>query len=232
MSTSIAPAQLQALFPAAAAVYLLQVCDELNVAPEAYGLDTAPRKAHFFAQIRQESGAGLDAMVESLAYSPQALISTFGYYRGRPAEAAKDGYDRDPVTRRTRRAAAQQTIANKAYGNRNGDGDIASGDGWRFRGRGLVQVTGRANYAAIDAQCRTLYPGLAVDFVDDPDAMGVFPGSVRSAVAFWVMNGLHKLADRGTTGADVDRITAVINAKTDSYADRRANFITALNAFR
>jgi putative chitinase len=232
MATLITTAQLKAIFPAAAPDYLQKVADELNADLAAYGLDTPQRKAHFFAQVRQESGAGLEALVESLAYSPQALVSTFGYYKNHPAEAAQDGYDKDPVTKKIRRPAAQQTIANKAYGGRNGNGDIASGDGWRFRGRGFIQVTGRSNYDAISKLCKTLYPGMDVDFVANSDAMGGFPGSVRSAVGFWVLHGLHKLADKGVNEADIDRITAVINPNTDSYPDRRANFTAALNAFQ
>lgn len=228
--TPITPAQLKTMFPAAAPDYLVKVAAELNANPAACGLDTLARRAHFLAQVRQESGPGLEAGVESLAYSPESLVKTFGYYKQHPAEAKVDGYDRDPVTKKVRRPAAQQAIANKAYGGRNGNGDIASGDGWRFRGRGFIQVTGRANYAAISQQCKAMFPGQAVDFVADPDAMASFPGTVRSAIGYWVQNGLHKLADRGTTGADVDRITAVINQATDSYADRRANFTLALRA--
>ena len=231
MTPPIDPAQLKAIFPAAASDYLQQVANELNTDLAAYGLDSTQRLAHFFAQVRQESGPGLQAAVESLSYAPQALINTFGYYKQHPAEATADGYDKDPTTNKIRRPAAQQSIANKAYGGRNGNGDIASGDGWNFRGRGLIQVTGRGNYAAISQQCKTLYPGMDVDFVANPDLMASFPGTVRSAVGYWMLHRLQKLADMGTTGDDVDRITRIINANTNSYADRRMNFSVALNAF-
>lgn len=232
MPTVISAAQLKLIFPAAAPEYLKQVSDELNNNPAAFSLDTAQRCAHFFAQVRQEAGPGLDAMTESLAYSPEALVTTFGYYKNHPAEAKQDGYDKDPATRKIRRPAAQQTIGNKAYGGRNGNGDVASGDGWLFRGRGFIQVTGRSNYADIGKQCKALFPGMMVDFVANPDAVASFPGSLRSAVGYWILRGLHNLADKGVAGADVDRITTVINSKTDSYADRRANFALALNAFK
>jgi len=232
MSETIRAAQMKAIFPAAADDYLGQVAAELNNDLAAYGLDTPLRRAHFFAQVRQECGPGLEAAVESLAYSPTSLGATFGYYRARPAEALQDGYDRDPVSKKLRRAAAQEIIANKAYANRNGNGDFASGDGWLFRGRGFIQVTGRANYAAISAQCRKLYSGIDLDFVARPDDMKSFPGTVRSAVGFWILHNLHTLADRGGTGNDVDRITAAINPHTDSFGERRANFATALNALR
>jgi predicted chitinase len=232
MTPLITKEQLKAIFPAGTADYLQQVVTELNTDLVKFGLDTTLRRAHFFAQVRQESGEGLEASVESLAYSPESLVKTFGYYKQHPTEATADGYDRDPVTKKIRRPAQQEVIANKAYSGRNGNGDIASGDGWRYRGRGLIQVTGRANYASIAKQCKLLYATDDVDFESSPDLMATFPGSVRSAVGFWILHGLHKLADLGDTDADVDRITAVINKATDSYSARRTNFTVALNAFQ
>jgi putative chitinase len=228
----INPVQLSLVFPAGGAAYLDQVAKELNHDLPVYGLDTPQRQAHFFAQVRQESGPGLQSAVESLNYSPQALVKTFGYYKRHPDEAMVDGYDKDPATGRIRRRANEKAVANKAYASRNGNGDVASGDGWRFRGRGFIQVTGRSNYAAVSDKCKALYPGMVVDFVADPDAVGLFPGSVRSSVGYWIMKGLQKLADLGIADADVDRITAVINSNTDSYDERRSNFKLALNALK
>jgi len=114
MSETIRPEQIKAIFPMAADDYLAQVADELNNDLAAYGLGTVLRRAHFFAQVRQECGPGLEAAVESLAYSPTSLRATFGYYKNHPDEAVQDGYDRDPVSKKLRRAAAQEMIANKA----------------------------------------------------------------------------------------------------------------------
>lgn len=232
MTTPLTQPQLKIIFPAAAIDYLVKVAEELNRHPEAYGLDTPLRRAHFFAQVRQESGVGLKPVSENLNYSPEVLKTMFSYYKGHPAEAVQDGYLKNPQTKKIVRRAAEETIANKIYGDRIGNGNIASGDGWRFRGRGFIQVTGRANYAAVTKQCKVLYPDMDVDFVAHPDMMAASPGAERSAVGYWTMNGLHKLADRGSAGADVDRITAVINKKTDSYAARRANFVIALGALK
>lgn len=220
---------LRRIFPAASVDYLRNVAAELNVAPSRYGLDTPLRLAHFFAQVREESGPGLEATVESLQYSPDGL-KIFGYYKRNPAEAVTDGYERDPRTRRTTRKANQELIANKAYANRNGNGDVASGDGWAFRGRGLIQVTGRDNYAATTKRYRSLYATSTVDFEKTPDLLAEFPYSVRSAVCYWINHGLQKQADRGATDADVDRITAVVNKATKSYEHRRANFRLAMKA--
>jgi predicted chitinase len=222
--------QLKQIFPAADGAKLGQVATELNRNPGAYGIGTRLQCAHFFAQVRQESGPDLKEAVESLEYKPAALVSLFGYYKQHPDEASDDGYERDETTHKIVRHAAQEKIANNVYANRNGNGDIASGDGWKFRGRGLIQVTGRGNYDAITKRCQKLYPGDAVDFVADPDSMAALPGSIRSAVGFWVENGLPAVANKGGTAADVDAVTHVINAKTDSYADRRQNFTLAMQA--
>jgi predicted chitinase len=84
MANPITAAQRKAIFPAAADGYLQQVCAESNTNLAAYGLDTAQRKAHFFAQGRQDSGPGIEAQVESLAYGPEALVSLFAYYKQHP----------------------------------------------------------------------------------------------------------------------------------------------------
>ena len=223
--------QLLKIFPSASKEYMKQVADELNTDLPKYGLDSSLRCAHFFAQTREEGGAALTARVESLNYGEEGLKSTFKYYREHPTEAKDDAYWRDAKTRKITRHAEEEKIGNKVYASRNGNGDSASGDGWKFRGRGLIQVTGRVNYKAAAAQYGKLY-GDAVDFEADPDKMEDFPYTVRSAVCFWIEHGLQDLADKGETDANVDSITQVINLNTDSYANRRANFKTANDAFK
>jgi putative chitinase len=235
MASPMTAAQLKLIFKDADTAYLAEVADELNRDPAAYGLDTAQRRAHFFAQVRQECGTDLEPISENLNYKPEVLLSKFSYYKGKVAEAKQDGYLRNPTTGKIERKAAVETIANKIYSMPSlglGNGNPASGDGWRFRGRGFIQVTGRANYTAVTQQCKKLYPAMDVDFVANPDLLAATPGAERSAVGYWTLNRLHLLADRGATGADVDRITAVVNKNTDSYADRRAHFIIAFNAFK
>jgi putative chitinase len=231
MAAPLTAAQLQIVFPDGDPSSLDQVAAELNTNLPAYGLDTAARQAHFFAQVRQENGSGLDALLENLNYSPDALIATYSYYVGHRDEAAQDGYDRDPVTKKIRRPANQQAIANKTMGGKYGNGDIASGDGWRYRGRGFLQITFKGNYAAITQRCKQIYAGTDVDFVANPDAAATLPGAVRVGVGFWLLNGLPQKADMGTGDADVDRITRVINSGMKGADERRANFRTALSAF-
>src|SRR5947209_3040535 len=218
--------QLSKLFPGAKTAYLQEVCDDLNHNPASYTLDSGLRLAHFFAQLMQEAGSALTEIPESLNYKPQGLIANFGYYEQHPAEAAQDGRQQDAAGR-ILKAADQTTIANKAYANRNGNGDIASGDGWRFRGRGFIQVTGRSNYAATTTSYRTVYADNTVDFAATPELLEHFPYTLRSAVCYWVGHQLCKKADQGSTDTCVDSITRVINSLTNSYADRQANFRSA-----
>lgn len=229
--------QLAQIFPKAADDYLDMVATELNRNLVKFGLDTPLRKAHFFAQLREESGPGLDATVESLSYGPEGL-KLFHYYKIHATEAVKDGYVRDLKTRRITRGAHQETIANKAYAGRNGNGAAISGDGWTFRGRGLIQITGRGNYSAITQQYAKIYAqdpshsAKQVSFVAEPGIVAKFPYSLRSAVCFWTLHHLHLLADKGHGDDEVDRITSVVNKKTKSYLARREHFRQAYRIFR
>jgi putative chitinase len=224
--------RLKQVFVDAPDPYLQQVADELNADLARCGLETPLRQAHFFAQIREEAGGALAGKVENLNYAPDVLKRKFSYYMKFPAEAVQDGYARDPVTRQITRAAHQQAIANKIYAGRIGNGNVASGDGWKFRGRGFIQVTGRANYADTARQYAGLYGAPAPDFAATPELMESFPHTLRSAVCFWVAHGLPELADLGDTGAHVDAITQVINFNTDSYDKRRAHFQLARSVFK
>lgn len=227
----ITAAQLSTLFPDAEDDYLAQVAAELNNNLSACGLDTPLRCAHFFAQVMQETGAGLESKPENLNYSPDALKINFSYYAKHPDEAVKDGYVKDPKTDKITQDANQQAIANKAYGNRYGNGDVDTGDGWRYRGRGFIQVTFRDNYAALTNQYGKIYGADGSDFVAKPDLVSTFPYTVRSAVCFWIQHGLPALADRGSSPANVDAITNVVNQGTKSAGQRRGNFQKAIKVF-
>lgn len=236
----ISATQLSTLFPDAEDDFLQKVATELNTNPSAYGLDTPLRCAHFFAQVMQETGAGLEAQPERLLYDAKGLQTQFKYYRLHPSEAAQDGFARNPTTHRLilpshdETAKKEEIIANKAYASRagSGNGDIASGDGWLFRGRGFFQVTFRSGYAALAKQYNALYGASDVDFEANPDLVAVFPGTVRSAVCYWIQHGLDKLADKGSSDANVDAITNVINANTPSKELRRENFHQAIKVFQ
>ncbi len=220
---------LTKLFPDAEGTVLQQVADELNADPKKFGLDTPLRRAHFFAQVMQEGGPGLEAGEENLNYRASVLKTDWPYYKARPAEADADGsaYEGNKVVKK----ANHERIANRIYGGRSdlGNGSIESGDGYLFRGRGLIQATGRYNYQQITKQYQALFDG-SVDFEKTPKLMAEFPYDVRSAVAFWVWKKLPAIADKGATDAIVDKVTDVVNKKTPSRAARKDNFKVAYDA--
>lgn len=231
-AATLTAVQLKKLFTQADDATLEKVVTEISLKPKDFGLDSKLRLAHFFAQVREEAGAGLAGKVENLNYKAEVLKTLFGYYKKNPTEADADGRLTDPKTKKVTQAASQETIANKAYGGRLGNGDAASGDGWKFRGRGFIQVTGRYNYAELNKQYAALYGADQGDFEKNPELLETFPYTLRSAICFWVGHKLATIADGGSTGEDVDKITAVINKDTDSYAERRSNFTTANDAFK
>ena len=206
--------RLLAVFPDADEAKLAALAREIDLQIVTGQLDSPERLAHFFGQVLQEVGTRL-RLVENLDYSPDSLGATFRYFRRHPQEAELFG-------RTSQHPADQQAIANRAYANRNGNGDIASGDGWRFRGRGLKQLTGRANYREFTADHELLF-GENADFEEEPDLLGTPEYAVRSALFFWRSNGLHLLADGGITQAIANSITSVINLETDSYTERWHN---------
>ena len=231
-AATITAAQLKKLFTQADDTTLDKVITEIALKPKDFGLDSKQRLAHFFAQVREEAGPGLQGKVENLNYKAEVLKTLFGYYKKNTTEADQDGRLTDPKTKKVTQAANQETIANKAYGGRLGNGDAASGDGWKFRGRGFIQVTGRYNYAELNKQYAALYGADQGDFEKNPELLEDFPYTLRSAICFWVSHKLADLADGGSTDDDVNKITAVINKDTDSYAERRSNFTTANDAFK
>jgi putative chitinase len=167
-----------------------------------FDLGTPLRLAHFLAQCGHES-AGFKAVVENLNYGAKGLQSIFKKYF--PTEAKALEYERKP-----------EKIANLVYANRMSNGDEASGDGWRFRGMGYLQLTGRANYTAFNK------------FVDDdvvanPDLVATkYP--LLSAGWFWGSNKLNTLADGGDADAVVTAITRRVNGGTHGLDDRIAKF--------
>ena len=231
--------QLKKIFPAAADGYLQQVADELNTDLKKYGLETPLRRAHFFAQVKEEAGERLRGKSESMNHAPQSLINLFGYYRNHQTEAFQDGrLDAPKVNGRKAKtplqAANEVAIANKAYGGRDdlGNRGIDSGDGWNYRGRGFIQVTGRVGYGLLNKSYPRYYSSGSVDFVATPDVVAEFPYTIRSAICYWNEHNLPAKADHGSAPENVNEITAVINKKTDSYGKRRAHFVTTYAAFK
>jgi putative chitinase len=167
-----------------------------------FGIDTPLRLAHFLAQCGHESG-GFKATQENLNYSAKGLLGIFGKYF-REAGLA-ESYQRNP-----------QKIASRVYGGRMGNGPESTGDGFKFRGRGYIQLTGKDNYTAF---------GKAIneDMTANPDKVAThYP--LLSAAWFFTKNGLHKMADEGSTDAVVTKITKRVNGGTIGLADRIKHF--------
>jgi putative chitinase len=221
---------LKRLFTGADDAVLQQIADEVNADPKKFGLDTPLRRAHFFGQVLQEGGKSLEAGEENLHYRASAL-KHWPYYRAHPEQAEIDGsvHEGGKLVNKAR----PEAIANRIYGGRKdlGNGSIESGDGWKFRGRGFIQVTGRYNYKELASEYKRLYADSA-DFEADPDLMARFPYDIRSAICFWVWKSLPQRADQGATDAVVDSITDVINKNTPSRDARKANFKEAYDVFK
>jgi predicted chitinase len=145
------------------------------------------------------------------------LSQKFSYFSAHPDEAELYG-------KTASHAAQPEPIANRAYADKIGNGSVESGDGWQYRGRGLKQLTGRANYDGFQSFYSTLWAGDDADFIANPDLVSEMRYAVRSAIYFWIANHLPEIADTGHTDDVVDKITAVINLHTDSYGARKNNF--------
>lgn len=199
-------AQFAALFPRAK----LEVMDFLNMAMTRFDITSPVRMAAFLAQIGHES-AGLTVVVENLNYSAEGLAATwpkrFALPSGKPNAQAKF-LARKPAE-----------IANVVYANRNGNGSESSGDGWRYRGRGYLQVTGRYNYQLTGN-------ALGVDFVADPASLELPQYAAASAALYWYRNSLNDLADVGK----FEQITRVINGGLNGLPDRKDRWAKAREA--
>lgn len=165
--------------------------------------NTPLRAAHMLAQVLHES-AGLTAVVESLNYSAEALLRT---WPSRFTEATARQYERKP-----------EAIANHVYSNRMGNGPPESGDGWRYRGRGLIQLTGKAH-----AEAYQKASGSPV--VEHPDLLAQPVDAALSAAWYWAQKGLNRLADAD----DVEAVTRAVNGGINGLADR-SNWLTKAKA--
>jgi len=169
-----------------------------------YDINTPRRVAAFIAQCSHESG-GFKFLSENLNYRAESLMRVWPKYFKDPATAQR--YAHKP-----------ERIANRAYANRMGNGNEASGDGWRFCGRGLIQLTGRDNYQAFADSIET-------ELEDIPHYLATFEGAVQSACWFWETNNLNKWADAG----DITTLTKKINGGTLGLDDRMKHYAHALH---
>ena len=175
-----------------------------------FGITNNLRLAHFLSQCGHESG-NWKAVRENLNYSAKGLMGIFKKYF--PNAALANAYERKP-----------EKIANRVYANRMGNGAEASGDGYKFRGRGYIQLTGKENYTRFDAT-------VPENIVADPDLVATkYP--LASAAFFFNSNKLWAICDKGADNATVTAVTKRVNGGTIGLADRQKHFIEYYNLLK
>jgi len=174
-----------------------------------YDINTPQRIAAFVAQCAHESG-GFTALKENLNYKAVTLRKIFPKYF--PDDAIANHYASLPNK--------QEAIANKVYASRMGNGDESSGDGYRYCGRGLIQLTGKNNY-------QSFADSLEMNVEDVPEYLATFEGAAQSACWFWESNNLNQWADKG----DILTLTKRINGGTIGLEDRIKHYEHALHVF-
>jgi putative chitinase len=196
--------QLQQIIPRNP--YIDQWCDALNKLLPDYGIDTPQRVAAFLAQCAHESG-NFVFLKENLNYKWASLRKVFPKYF--PTDELAQAYEKQP-----------ERIANRIYGSRMGNGDEASGDGFRYCGRGLIQLTGRNNYDAFAESIETPVEEI-------PAYLETFEGAVQSACWFWETNNLNQFADTD----DIKTMTRRINGGFIGLEDRIKHYEHAKHVF-
>lgn len=181
----------------------MKLQDKYKTLLNSYHINTPLRLAHFMAQIEHESG--FKAVSENLNYSKEGLLNTFGKYFTK--DVIVD--DVQKLGTATLYARQPQKIANKVYANRMGNGDENSGDGWKYRGRGFIQITGKDNYTMLSKDTR-------IDFVNNPDLLLTEANSLISALWYWNKHMINLLADKN----DIKAITRTINGGYNGINER------------
>ncbi len=201
---TITPAQLRSIIPTLTSAKAAQYVPALLQTMQEFEINTKQRVAAFIAQTAHESG-GYSAFVENLNYSASALSKTWP--------------TRFPASIATQYAFKPEKIANRAYANRLGNGSEVGGDGWRYRGRGVIQITGRTNYELCGQ-------GLNLPLILSPELLENILYAFRSAGWYWKNNNCNSYVDKG----DFVGLTKVINGGTNGLKDREAYYARALKA--
>jgi putative chitinase len=205
---TITPEQIKAILPQCKNPKDLTAA--LNSVLTKYDINSTNRIAGFLSQCGHESGQ-FNILKENLNYSAEGLMQHFKKYF--PDQATANAYARN-----------QEKIANKVYGNRMGNGDEASGDGFRYRGRGFIQLTGKENYTAFSKAC-----GRPLE--DVPAYLETMEGAVESACWYWKNVNCNKFADAD----DIDGLSDIVNKGRKTVAvgdaigfeDRKKIYLTA-----
>ena len=192
------------------------VTDEIDRVMENYahlfGIQTREQEAMFYAQLLAEVGRGATLKRENMNYSNTALKSIFRAFRDKPYLADKYG-------RTNTHPANKETIANIAYANRYGNGNSRSGDGYKFRGGGFIQLTFKNNYIAVNGEILRV---TGIDFMlyKFPQIVETTTGAIFSALGFWSLNKIYECET-------INCATKKVNRYTDSYR-KRENYYFSL----
>jgi putative chitinase len=179
-----------------------EVINQIPDVLEVFGIDTPLRLSHFLAQCATESG-NFKSIRENLNYSAKGLMGVFKKYF--PTLALATEYQRKP-----------EMIASKVYGGRMGNGNEATREGYKFRGRGYIQLTGKNNYTAFGKVVNA-------DLIANPDLVATqYP--LLSAAWFFTKNKLNEVADKGATDKVVTSVSKIVNGGTNGLAERIENF--------
>jgi putative chitinase len=210
--------------------------DPITQAMAKFGVSTPQRQAPFLANAAHESGR-FASLTENLNYSVDVLLKMFGRHRISEADARAYGRLDDPNTKKVIRPANQEAIANCIYGcdwAKQALGNTQPGDGWRFRGRGIFQNTGRSNYARARDNLRHDLGSDTPDFEDQPELLATPLWGSLAAGMFWYRMGCNKYADQGSLDgvSDLINLGRVTPAYGDSngFDDRKALYERARKA--
>lgn len=212
------------LFPDTPKESISEIVNVFNLYGSKYGLNKSIRVAHFLAQVREEVGSNFKVSRENLNYKEEVVLDMFKNFT--PELAEKYARDNDtPV-------ANQEAIADIAYANKLGNGKADSDndgdmdkddDGYKYRGAGCLQITGKYNFIEVQNRINKYSPEAKIDILKGNGA-NTLTGSILIGMAFWVWKDLYNIADKGTTNEVVDKITSIINLYTKSYKSRQKHF--------
>jgi len=221
--------QLKKVFPQASDEDLNTVVYELRGKLVTFKLDTPTRLRHFFSQIKGEVGPQMKGKTEGFQFSPDTLRSFSRYYRQHSAEADQDGYEKNAAGRITRRAD-EQAIGRKHYLRLNGNRQSNPDDGYNFRGRGLIQITGYEKYHGFQSEYSGYWSDNVPDTVSSPEKINEMPYAIRSALCFWLHYEVYSF-DHGEGYSDVVGVTKRVNGGSMGLDERQTAYTLCEKVF-
>lgn len=224
---NVTNSELTSIFDKGKTESLKQVETSVNLTGSTFGINSKKSLAHFLSQAGTEVGGfskGFD-IEENLNYSVDGLTGTFGkyFFNGTAVAGKLDAnlYGRITIKNKVTQSANQEAIGNQAYGNRMGNGDFASGDGYKYRGRGMFQLTGKSNYAAFN----TFLNEAGVDIVAQPQLILSTEYAIKSAMWFYKTAVVDKLTIESAT---VEQVTKKVNGGKNGLSERETIYNKAI----